>query len=76
MFSIRNYFDTKQMLPKMMDVPANSLPASKDMYKEYMRIAIPSVMEAVLISLINMMDTCNQMLHKKMMTSVISVVIL
>lgn len=53
----KRYFDIQAMLPKSMPADTCELPTSGSMYKEYIRIALPSVMEAVLISLINMMDT-------------------
>ena len=49
------YFDIKRMLPKGME--PRDLPSSGSMYKEYIRLAVPSVCEMVLISLISMMDT-------------------
>ena len=53
----KNYFDIRAMLPKSMRSEVGELPAARSMYGEYIRIALPSVMEMVLISLINMMDT-------------------
>ena len=52
-----HFFDTKHMLPKSLEASANDLPAGRTMYKEYIRIAFPSVCEMVLISLIGMIDT-------------------
>lgn len=52
----KRYFDTRLMLPKG-GATAGELPPAGSMYREYIRIALPSVMEMVLISLINMMDT-------------------
>ena len=52
-----HFFDTKHMLPKTLEASANDLPAGRTMYKEYIRIAFPSVCEMVLISLIGMIDT-------------------
>ena len=50
------FFDTAHMLPA--STPrVGEMPSSRSMYGEYLRIAVPSVMEMVLISLINMMDT-------------------
>lgn len=51
-----HFFDTRRMLPRGMS-PLADMPAGKDMYKEYIRIAVPSVCEMVLISLIGMIDT-------------------
>jgi len=48
-------FGVKYMLPKGMI--AQDLPGSGSMYKEYIRLALPSVLEMVLISLIGMLDT-------------------
>lgn len=48
-------FGVRYMLPKGM--VSQDLPTSKSMYKEYIRLAVPSVLEMVLISLIGMMDT-------------------
>jgi len=52
-----HFFDTRHMLPKSLEASANDLPAGRTMYKEYIRIAFPSVCEMVLISLIGMIDT-------------------
>ena len=52
---IERAFGVKYMLPKGM--VAQNLPTSGSMYKEYIRLAVPSVLEMVLISLIGMMDT-------------------
>ena len=52
-----SFFDTRRMLPRSMKEAPADLPSGRDMYKEYIRIAVPSVCEMVLISLINMMDT-------------------
>lgn len=43
------------MLPKNM--PHGDLPSDRNMYRTYISMAIPSVLEMVLISLINMADT-------------------
>ena len=51
------YFDTRRMLPRSLKNATGDLPPGREMYKEYIRIAVPSVCEMVLISLINMMDT-------------------
>lgn len=48
-------FGVEYMLPK--EMTASDLPSSSSMYKEYIRLAIPSVLEMVLISLIGMIDT-------------------
>ncbi len=48
-------FGVKYMLPKGM--VSEDLPSSRSMYGEYIRLAVPSVLEMVLISLIGMMDT-------------------
>ena len=45
----------ESMLPKSMS--HEELPSGKAMYSKYIRMAIPSVLEMVLISLINMADT-------------------
>ena len=45
------------MLPRAMAAQAEQLPSGRSMVSEYIRIAVPSVLEMVLISLINMMDT-------------------
>ena len=51
----KRLFGIEYMLPNGM-VPGE-LPGSGPMYKEYIRLALPSVMEMVLISLIGMIDT-------------------
>lgn len=51
----RKFFGTRFMLPK--GETAGELPSGKEMYGEYIRIAIPSLMESLLISLIGMIDT-------------------
>lgn len=53
----KRYFDIRAMLPPKLAGQAGELPSGSSMYREYIRIAVPSVMEMVLISLINMMDT-------------------
>ncbi len=52
---ISRYFDVRRMLPG--GVAAEEVPAQKSMYQEYFRLAIPSVLEMVLLSLIGMADT-------------------
>ena len=52
---IKRFFGVEYMLPKGME--ASNLPGSGYMYKQYIRLALPSVMEMVLISLIGMIDT-------------------
>lgn len=52
---LKRAFGVEYMLPKGME--PNDLPASRSMYMEYIRLAFPSVLEMVLISLIGMMDT-------------------
>lgn len=54
---IARYFDPRCMLPRSLQGESNQLPPGRDMYREYIRIAVPSVCEMVLISLISMMDT-------------------
>lgn len=53
----KRFFGVEYMLPGNMAGERQELPGSKAMYSEYIRLAIPSVLEMVLISLINMMDT-------------------
>lgn len=53
--NIKNWFSVRSMLPAGM--ACDSLPSSRSMYEKYLRLALPSVLEMVLISLINMMDT-------------------
>lgn len=52
---LSRFFDVKYMLPK--NIEHSDLPGSGSMYKKYIELAIPSVMEMVLISLISMVDT-------------------
>ena len=52
---LQKFFGIENMLPKGME--HEELPSGKSMYGEYIRMAIPSVLEMVLISLINMADT-------------------
>lgn len=52
---LKRAFGVEYMLPQGMT--ANDLPSSRSMYMEYIRLAIPSVLEMVLISLIGMIDT-------------------
>ena len=51
------FFDVRRMLPKSMQGEGREIPPGRDMYRQYIQIALPSVCEMVLISLINMMDT-------------------
>lgn len=51
----KRFFGVEYMLPKGMET--QNLPSSSSMYKQYIRLALPSVMEMVLISLIGMIDT-------------------
>ena len=51
------FFDVKRMLPKSMRTEGTDIPEGREMYKQYIGIAIPSVCEMVLISLISMVDT-------------------
>ncbi len=55
--AVAHYFDIQYMLPEALRSKADSLPDGREMYREYIRLAVPSVCEMVLISLINMMDT-------------------
>lgn len=57
MNTLLHFFDTRYMLPRSMQHSGQDIPAGRTMYKEYIRIAVPSVCEMVLISLISMMDT-------------------
>ena len=52
-----SYFDVLRMLPASMRSERKDIPAGREMYKQYIGIAIPSVCEMVLISLISMVDT-------------------
>ncbi len=52
---ISRYFGVERMLPG--GVAAEEMPAQKSMYQEYFRLAIPSVLEMVLLSVIGMADT-------------------
>jgi putative MATE family efflux protein len=52
---ITRYFGVERMLPGGEAV--GEMPAQKSMYREYFRLAIPSVLEMVLLSLIGMADT-------------------
>ena len=52
---LKRAFGVEYMLPKGMQ--AAELPSSGSMYGEYIKLAIPSVLEMVLISLIGMIDT-------------------
>lgn len=55
LMSLKNFFSVQNMLPAGMQ--HESLPSSREMYEKYIRLAVPSVLEMVLISLINMIDT-------------------
>ena len=52
-----SFFDVRRMLPASMRHQSADVPAGREMYKQYIGIAIPSVCEMVLISLISMVDT-------------------
>ena len=52
-----SFFDVRRMLPASMRGNSAEIPAGRDMYKQYISIAVPSVCEMVLISLISMIDT-------------------
>ena len=52
-----SFFDVRRMLPPSMRQQSADIPAGREMYKQYIGIAIPSVCEMVLISLISMVDT-------------------
>ena len=54
---LRRFFDIRHMLPPDIAADAAGLPGNREAYREYIRLAVPSVCEMVLISLINMMDT-------------------
>ncbi len=53
--SIGRFFDVRAMLPRGME--HGTLPSGSSMYRRYLAMAVPSVLEMVLISLINMIDT-------------------
>lgn len=53
--AFRKFFSVSSMLPDHMS--HDNLPSNRKMYKTYIAMAIPSVLEMVLISLINMADT-------------------
>ena len=53
--AFRRFFSVSSMLPDHMS--HDNLPSNRKMYKTYIAMAIPSVLEMVLISLINMADT-------------------
>ena len=55
--AITRFFDPKYMLPRSMRGQTSELQSGRSMYQEYIRIALPSVCEMVLISLIGMIDT-------------------
>lgn len=52
-----SFFDVRRMLPASMRGNSAEIPAGREMYKQYISIAVPSVCEMVLISLISMIDT-------------------
>ena len=52
---LKRAFGVEYMLPQGMT--ASSLPSSRSMYNDYIRLAVPSVLEMVLISLIGMLIT-------------------
>ena len=52
---LKKWLDPGAILPR--GTPHGDLPSSGSMLKEYISLALPSVMEMVLISLINMVDT-------------------
>lgn len=54
---LRRFFDIRYMLPADMNAEEADLPSGRETYANYIRLALPSVCEMVLISLINMMDT-------------------
>ena len=54
--SVTHSFDIRHMLPRGME-PLEALPTNRETYGRYISLAVPSVCEMVLISLINMMDT-------------------
>ena len=51
------FFHVNRMLPASMRNESADIPPGREMYKQYISIAIPSVCEMVLISLISMVDT-------------------
>jgi len=51
------FFATRRTLPRSLQAETGLLPPGREMYGEYIRIAVPSVCEMVLISLISMIDT-------------------
>ena len=53
--TLKHFLSSEGMLPRNME--HGELPGAGSMYMRYLRLAIPSVLEMVLISLINMMDT-------------------
>ncbi|MBR6955263.1 MAG: MATE family efflux transporter [Clostridia bacterium] len=54
--AVRRFFDIRAMLPDGME-PLAPLPSGRETYGRYIELAVPSVCEMVLISLISMMDT-------------------
>ena len=54
---LTRFFDIRSMLPRDISPDAQGLPSNQETYRTYVQLAIPSVCEMVLISLINMMDT-------------------
>jgi len=51
------FFDVRRMLPASHRGRSAEIPSGREMYRQYIGIAIPSVCEMVLISLISMVDT-------------------
>ena len=54
---IFSFFDVRRMLPASLRGGSAEIPTGREMYKQYIGIAVPSVCEMVLISLISMVDT-------------------
>lgn len=52
-----SFFDVMHMLPASLRSVKADIPAGREMYRQYISIAVPSVCEMVLISLISMVDT-------------------
>ena len=55
--ALTRFFDIRSMLPRDVPPDTGGLPGNQETYRTYIRLAVPSVCEMVLISLINMMDT-------------------
>ena len=53
---LTRFFDIRQMLPAGTE-PVEALPSNRETYGKYIHLAVPSVCEMVLLSLLNMMDT-------------------